>query len=77
MTPEQRSPPRQTAGLVALACGSALLFLVLAALATLNGRVEDPVPPKRRKRRSSESRNGESADSTDSAVESVSTVDTV
>jgi O-antigen ligase len=56
---------------------NALLFLVLAALATLNGRVEDAAPPKRRKRRSSESRNGESADSTDSAVEPVSSVDTV
>lgn len=31
---------------------NALLFLVLAALATINGRVEEP-PPKRRRRRSS------------------------
>lgn len=29
MTSDQQSHPRQTAGLVALACGSALLFLVL------------------------------------------------
>jgi O-antigen ligase len=35
---------------------NALLFLVLAALATLNGRVEDaPAPRKRRRRRSSSS----------------------
>jgi len=33
---------------------NALLFLVLAALATLNGRVEDAPPPRRRRRRSSE-----------------------
>lgn len=32
---------------------NALLFLVLAALATLNGRVEDAPPPRRRRRRSS------------------------
>ena len=43
---------------------NALLFLVLAALATLNGRVEDAPRSSRRKRRSSESRNGESAEST-------------
>ena len=33
---------------------NALLFLVLAAIATLNGRVEDAPPPRRKRRRSSE-----------------------
>jgi hypothetical protein len=34
---------------------NALLFLVLAAMATLNGRVEDAPPlPRRKRRRSSE-----------------------
>ena len=32
---------------------NALLFLVLAAIATLNGRVEDAPPPRRKRRRSS------------------------
>jgi len=34
---------------------NALLFLVLAAIATLNGRVEDAPPPRRKRRRRSES----------------------
>jgi len=33
---------------------NALLFLVLAAIATLNGRVEDAPPPRKKRRRSSE-----------------------
>ena len=33
---------------------NALLFLVLAAIATMNGRVEDAPPPRRKRRRSSE-----------------------
>jgi len=36
---------------------NALLFLVLAALATLNGRVEDAPPPRRKRRRSTEAGN--------------------
>ncbi|MBA2525590.1 MAG: hypothetical protein H0V18_07390 [Pyrinomonadaceae bacterium] len=34
---------------------NALLFLVLAALATVNGRVEQPTAPRRRRRRQSTS----------------------
>jgi len=34
---------------------NALLFLVLAALATMNGRVEDAPAPRRRRRRKSSS----------------------
>ena len=45
---------------------NALLFLVLAAIATLNGRVEEAPPPRRKRRRSSES-----SDSNDSAGSTV------
>jgi O-antigen ligase len=38
---------------------NALLFLVLAALATLNGRVDDAPPPRRKRRRTTESSSSE------------------